>query len=84
MDAARTFLRTTDPKLRAAVGSYLLTLAVAKAAGDRLGRRVLAPGYPSAVHAVAFVAAVAAGYRVSNDGTVLRTVHESGNATPPR
>ena len=68
------FLRTLDPKLKYTV----LTFAAA-----RLALELGIPWDPTLEAVVAGVVASVVGYSVSNDGTVLRTPQEDGNAALP-
>lgn len=69
------FLRSLDPKLV----TTLVTAALVRLALE-LG---VAENDPLLQGVIALAVAAVVGYRTSNDGTVLRTEHESGNAVPP-
>lgn len=86
-EALKAKLRAIDPKLIATGVTFLLTLAITKILpniGITLGLdNELVPGYITVGQAIALSAAAAAGWWKANAATLLRTVHESGNAIPP-
>lgn len=74
MNPLLTYIRTLDPKLTYTV----LTFAAA-----RLALELGIPWDPTVEAVVAGVVASFVGYKVANDGTVLRTPQEDGNPVVP-
>jgi hypothetical protein len=75
LEKIKGFIRSLDPKLWTTVISAAATRLVLEAGGDPVGD-------PLWSSLIALAVGAFVGWRTPNDGTVLRTPQESGNADP--